>query len=135
MLKTTRLKAKSKPKPKRRLKLATTSTPPPPPAPPKAGATGPAENPPQGRHGVSGPLDLPNPPPTHEPHPESEAKYPNPRPKPGDKDWVAGSPVTDEEASKTEKEALDKLAAGKKAYEEQEKAHAQGQAPSHDKDK
>jgi hypothetical protein len=68
---------------------------------------------------TQGPVQTPATPPgpVIEAHPDSEAVYPNPRPKPGDNNWVAGSPATDEEAAATEKAAKERLAEGRKLAE------------------
>jgi hypothetical protein len=64
--------------------MATTPTPQPPPQSPKPASKGTDDAPP---------------------------KYKRPLPQPGDKDYVAGQPVSDEEADKVEKEVADKAAA------------------------
>ena len=68
----------------------------------------------------------PQPPPTPpakppaKPADEEPPKYKRPLPKPGDKDYVAGQPVSDEEADKVEKEVAAKHAAAKAAAAKQE---------------
>jgi hypothetical protein len=62
-----------------------------------------------------------SPPPPQSPKPASKAddegppKYKRPLPQPGDKDYVTGQPISDEEADKVEKEEADKHAAVKAA--------------------
>jgi hypothetical protein len=61
------------------------------------------------------------PPKAPSPEPEHAQAAKRPLPKPGDPDWVAGSPVDEEEAAKTQKEADAKLAAGKKQQDAQKR--------------
>jgi hypothetical protein len=51
-------------------------------------------------------------------------KYERPLPQPGDKDYVVGQPIDDEEADKVEKEQNERYAAAQKAAQEaKDKSH------------
>jgi hypothetical protein len=70
--------------------------------------------------------------PTHPQHPPQPAKpapkadddgpqkYKRPLPQPGDKDYVTGQPISEEEANKVEKQEADKHAAAKAAAAKKE---------------
>ena len=60
-------------------------------------------------------------------------KYERPLPQPGDKDYVAGQPIDEEEANKVEKEQDERYAAGQKAAQEVE-AKRRDEDKSHEKD-
>ena len=51
---------------------------------------------------------------------EEPQKYKRPLPQPGDKDYVTGQPISDEEADKVEKQEADKHAAAKAAAAKKE---------------
>jgi hypothetical protein len=65
--------------------------------------------------------------------PQPPQKYDRPLPQPGDKDYVVGQPIDDEEADKVEKEQNERFAAAQKSAHEAE-ARRRDEEKGHEKD-
>lgn len=68
------------------------------------------------------PLGEPRQQPVPKLHDHDEVEYERPLPQPGDKDYVAGQPVTEEEADATEKEVHQRAQDSDERYKEEQRA-------------